>query len=446
MPKLKKDTPTLTPLPYTLVRSETQLFEEPAYDVTLVSSTASEYHPITSLSDSKAPIEFFVQSNDTQFIDLSETKLYLKAKIVTSDLKNLKEDVIVTFVNNALHSLFSQCSVYLNEVMITPSSNQYAYRSYIETLLGYNKEFHKSQAQCALYFKNKDSTNTDPTKDDGFGKRFQFSKGSKEVELIGRPYSDIFVQNKFLVPGVDMRIQFLRSSPEFCLHATADGKYNVQITEAKLIIQKHTILPSLMTNILKSWEDGALVTYPMKKVEVKAYTLAPGTVQNVNENILTGILPDRIIIGLIRSTDYAGNITTNPFNFQDFGLSFIDVSVNGDKSSSVPIHVDFNADQYIQLYYNLFYALGITNDDCGIEMTRSDFKGSPLMAYNLRHVKDSFTLPRHGSVKIELKFKNGLTEAVTVLVYAEYQSILHIDKNKNIFYKDYSGTTELQTP
>jgi len=63
--------------------------------------------------------------------------------------------------------------------MITPSAYQYAYRSYIETLLAYSKEYKKSQAQPSLYFWDKDPANKDITKDD------------KSVELMGRRFSDI---------------------------------------------------------------------------------------------------------------------------------------------------------------------------------------------------------------------------------------------------------------
>jgi hypothetical protein len=381
-------------------------------------------------------VEFFIQGNDTQWIDLAETKLYLKVRVLAADGKALADTNLVAPVNNFLHTMFQQCSVYLNEVMITPSANQYAYRSYIETLLAYSKEYKKSQAQCSLYFRDKDPGNKDFTKDDGLKSRFEFTKASKSLELMGRPFSDIFVQNKFLVPGIDLRVQFLRSTPEFCLLSATDVKYQVQIQEARLVLQKHSLLPSLATAHIKTWESGNLVTYPLRRVEVKTYTLAPGTVQNINENLLTGLCPDRIILALVESTNYIGSVVSNPFEFQDFGLNYIDVSLNGDHSLAT--HIDFSSNQYLQLYYNLFYGLGVTNDDVGIELSREDFKKTPLMAYNLRHMREGFTTPKHGNVKIELKFKAGITNAVTVLVYAEYQSVLYIDKNKNIFYKDYS--------
>ena len=43
-------------------------------------------------------------------------------------------------VNNCLDSLFSQVDVYLNRTLVTPSTNMYANRAYMETLLSYGTE------------------------------------------------------------------------------------------------------------------------------------------------------------------------------------------------------------------------------------------------------------------------------------------------------------------
>lgn len=51
-----------------LVRSEVNLFEEPNFDITYAASSQSEYFPLTTISDTSTPIDFFIQSNDVQFI------------------------------------------------------------------------------------------------------------------------------------------------------------------------------------------------------------------------------------------------------------------------------------------------------------------------------------------------------------------------------------------
>ena len=45
----------------------------------------------------------------------------------------------VVLKNNFLHSMFEQCQVYLNNVPVENTNECYAYRSYLENLLCYNK-------------------------------------------------------------------------------------------------------------------------------------------------------------------------------------------------------------------------------------------------------------------------------------------------------------------
>jgi hypothetical protein len=57
-------------------------------------------------------------------------------------------------VNNFLHGLFSQVGVSLNGTLITSSTNIYADRAYIETLLNYGLEAKSSQLTFAQFYKD----------------------------------------------------------------------------------------------------------------------------------------------------------------------------------------------------------------------------------------------------------------------------------------------------
>ena len=48
-------------------------------------------------------------------------------------------DAVVGPTNLLLNSLFSQVDVFFNDKLISSSSNTYAYRAYLETLLNYGK-------------------------------------------------------------------------------------------------------------------------------------------------------------------------------------------------------------------------------------------------------------------------------------------------------------------
>jgi hypothetical protein len=263
--------------------------------------------------------------------------------------------------------------------------------------------------------------------------------------LYGRPHCDIFLQNKFLIPGIDLRIQFERATDEFCLYGPANDtgqKFKLELDEVVLYLVKHTVLPSIAVNQLQRWESGSPVCYPMKKVEIKTFSIATGCMQVVNENLLTGQVPDRIILGLLNSQDIHGNQQSNPFVFKDYNLTYINVSIDGDQISGRPLDLSFGdkSPKFMRAYYNIFETLGYSDCDVGLDLDIDEFKnGKQLYAFQLRPLTENFTTPRYGNVKIELKWNPGTTHPLTVLVYAEYQSILHIDNMKTVYFKDYSS-------
>jgi hypothetical protein len=428
---------------YNLVRSELSLFDEPPVDVSIINSYYSEYFPLNAVSDKSSPIQFFVPGSDQHYVDLRETRLFVRGKIVRVNGSALAVDEVVAPINNLLHSLFSQCTISLNETQITSPNMYYAFRAYLETLLGYGKEFKKSQAQCAMYFRDKDVENTDATVEDGYKKRYDLCKESKTFELYGRPHADLFMQNRYLIPGVDMRISFERSTDDFCIFApnAAANKYKIELEEVLLHIKRHIILPSLVVNNFRLWEQGNKVCMPMRKVEVKAFSIPTGSMQIINENLLSGQLPDRIILCLVNSQWWHGTQVSNPFVFKGYNLSYINVSLDTDQITSRPFELDFSDTQprYMRAYYNIFDTLGYSDCDVGLDMTLDEFKnGKQFYTFQLRHLTDNFLTPKYGSVKIELKFKPGTTVPLTVLCYAEYQSVLYVDSSKNIYFKDYS--------
>jgi len=86
-------------LPETFVRSESLLFQEPNYDISRMSTQTSEHYPITSIIDQSSPLEFVVNSNDVQFIDLTENKIFIKAQLLKADTSVLASTNIVSTVN-----------------------------------------------------------------------------------------------------------------------------------------------------------------------------------------------------------------------------------------------------------------------------------------------------------------------------------------------------------
>ncbi|GFY75012.1 uncharacterized protein TNIN_478421 [Trichonephila inaurata madagascariensis] len=159
-----------------------------------------QFHPLSNVFDN-APVEFHISGSVEDYIDLSQTQIYVKAKIVKVDNTPITKDDTIGPVNFFLflHSLFSQVDV---EVAWFPhnSSNTYPYQSYIETLLNHGYDSKTSQLTAELFYKDSD---------DGLKKRTAFFKESATIDMIGCIHSDLFHQDNLLLNLVDLKIKLI---------------------------------------------------------------------------------------------------------------------------------------------------------------------------------------------------------------------------------------------
>ena len=82
-----------------------------------------------------SPITFVIQS-DSNYINFAESYLRFKLKMTLEDGTDLpvETDNCQCFVPNTFHSVFSQVRVRINDYLVSPSSDLYAYKAYIEEL------------------------------------------------------------------------------------------------------------------------------------------------------------------------------------------------------------------------------------------------------------------------------------------------------------------------
>jgi len=113
----------------------------------------------------------------------------------------------------------------LNGTTITPTSDLYKYRSYLETLLTYARDNATSHLTNSFWYLDSgdlqpcDPTQAEPT-NTGFLFRWNRIKQRKEVQLIGRLLSDICNVLPYLFPGVKLQINFTKGKRPFYLMST----------------------------------------------------------------------------------------------------------------------------------------------------------------------------------------------------------------------------------
>ena len=159
---------------------------------------------------------------------------------MNSDGSNLTADAKAGLVNYPIASLFQQVDVFLNDNLISNSTNTYAYRAILEVLLGYDHGA-KNSYTMGLYSKDT-ASNMELVAVDGANSglkaRTEYIKESKTVEVSALLHCDLINLDHLLLNGLPFKIVVHRQRDSFVLMADdASRDCRVPIIEAQLCVQ-----------------------------------------------------------------------------------------------------------------------------------------------------------------------------------------------------------------
>ena len=125
-------------LPVEASHSSLDIFERAPLLITFDSSLEQRNGPL--YAPNGPTLEFVVTGDRTNFIDLQNIFLEVKCNIKHGNGNGLRYDATSAantdspiFVNNALHSLFSDCNIVANEVRMSSANGYYAPKAFLET-------------------------------------------------------------------------------------------------------------------------------------------------------------------------------------------------------------------------------------------------------------------------------------------------------------------------
>ena len=431
------------------VKSELDLFAVPPTQTSIESGAWLEYNPLSSLTH-MLPIEFSVLGSGQEYIDLANTMLYAKVQITRANDANIDNTDHVGPVNLVLQSLFSEVDFKLNDALISSTNNTYAYRAYLETLLSFGPAAKSSQLTASLFYKDTAGhmDETDPTnvncRNLGLKKRYRYFEDSRVVDMMGPLHCDMFFQDRYLPSDVGFKLRLVRNRDAFCLMSDdAQANYKLKISECKLYVRKVKLSPAVFVAHAKALEVGN-AKYPIRRIVCKTFTVPQGNLNFTQENVFSGQLPTRLVIGCVDNAAFNGSYALNPYNFKHYNLTQMNVYLDGQQSHVIkPLELNFEQRQYISGYMTLFAGVEKLHRDEGNDLSRDEYgNGYTLYAFDLtadlNDSNDHFQLTRDGNVRLDVKFSQGLPNTINVVVYAEFENLLEINRNKSVIF-DYTN-------
>jgi len=414
------------------VRSNLNLASVPPTDVSVIQSDYHTFYPVSSRRDSSNPIEYVIPSTTTHYTDLQNSFLYLSAKIMKADGTPLVGSEVVAGSEDFFSALFESVEVSMNGVIVSKSASLYPFKSHIINLLTHDKDYKDTILTSELYYPDSKPDTFTASNNDGFKTRMGFSEKSSSFELIGKICESVFQQPKYFPPSVEFRVTLRRSTPAFSLvgaaSSSANFPYKIQLDQAVFYAKRHVVNP----RIVAEHQKLAKLQYPMRNFETRTFSIPSGTQTVLSETLFRSKLPEFLIITFVDSLAITGKLEKSPFNFQPFDLQNIQASVDGD--SSIYRSLDFDVNNKISLLGFNTLTTAVPNRPGGHGLSRQDYlNGNFLICLDLNpRTSGNFQAERYGQVKLDLKFKTPLTNAVTCIVLASFQSNLEIDANKNV--------------
>ena len=219
----------------------------------------------------------------------------------------------------------------------------------------------------------------------------------------------------------------------------ADLDYKVVITKAELLVRKVRVAPTVALAHAKALELGN-AKYPMMRVECKTFTVPAGSLNCNQGKVFTGQCPTRVIIGCVDNDAFNGRYNKNPFNFKNYSITRAALKVDEHEQPAKPIRCNFTTRYVAEAYISLFTETGKAFKDEDIDVTIVDYIGGyALFCYDLTSTPDlgdldHYSLIKTSTVSVEIDFAKALRETINVIVYAEFQNMLEVDRNRNFFF------------
>ena len=134
----------------------------------------------------------------------------------TDDSDEEEEVARVTYVNNIMHSYFSNVEVYINNQQIYNSNGLYAHKSFISNNFKEAITEYKGVLHCEGYDYEQDPEDiANPLPDLFFTRRMKLLSSPEGFIMYGKLGIDFFSTSELLYPNMKIRLRLTRARPNF---------------------------------------------------------------------------------------------------------------------------------------------------------------------------------------------------------------------------------------
>ena len=418
-------------------------FAGPPIQMSHIASWNQTYDPTNAITET-SPIIFNIPAS-SNFIDLSRTRLKIRVKLTDvsgADLDAGAAKNKFALVCNPIGSIFKQVKLLANGQLLTPTTDFYSYKSFVDTLFSITPESKHTLELGGFHPDTIEQSHS--VNNEGFKVRSKKANGSAIMEFSGRPSIDILKQGTDMIDGVNLEFIFYQQSPEFCIQRIASHNKlaNYKILDAKLTIRKEQLDPTV-SNIIhkellaKNWQ----LNYPI--TSTKIFNIPIGSHQFNATNIFLGKIPNTVLIYFVKAENFTGTIESTPFWFTP-GEEIREIIVSKDgvpipnlKPSSICLKADsFELTDTYETLLDYMAISGLVSRGIAFSPSRLAsgmfFYGANL---NPDTNNDDHVSPQaSGNIDVTVKWSTGTDAVYELFVVGEHDVKTEITHSRNVLH------------
>ena len=161
------------------------------------------------------------------------------------------------------------------------------------------------------------------------------------------------------------------------------------------------------------------------ETRAKTFIILNGQNQFIKENIFNNEPIRRIAVAMNTNSAFTGSFEENPFWFRQFGLRNIRILRGGHAI------VDFDTTDICRLYVTTMVAMNYQDDIPSVPF--EDFRDHYVLVFDLTSMQDAAEHCHYPELigeplRLQLDFKEALSQVTEVLVLGERMSMVAVDK------------------
>lgn len=392
-------------------------------------------------SSQSAPIHFTLPGDSRNYLDLSKTRIKVKARILNEQGGPIEKDEAVAPVNLTLQSLWSMVELSIAEKSTNfPTNGCYPYIAMMQALLKNSPHTKSGKLASQMFFSDSgEDMDGTPDMNPGFVQRAKLFAGSKQVTMEGPLVADLFSTPRYILCNTKVEISLYRSLPEFVIQGKSGKKYQMVLDSVYLKPYYLECSSGVVAGHARALKSGAKAIYPYTKVNCHSYSIAPGSTHFTFDNIFKGSLPKRVLCAFVRSDSFSGKFETNPYFFQHFDLTQIELSADGTSMPARAMTFKFDSEgrDVSTPFLRLYDCVGASNDHVfGNGLGLDDFaNGHSIFAFPLAGggiEGNHMEVKKSAAVNIQGTFGKPTPNSVTLIVYSENTCVLEMDEARKV--------------